>query len=250
MIADTDLRTVLATLEQVRPEVCVIESVHTLHSDELASAAEAALDRAIDAALPHHRAKAAVRWLDAGDPVSALTRRRDWQERLVVIGAHHRDPLRPLGSVTARVVGRGPAPVAVVRERRSSRSGRVVVGVDGSQPARDALQWAAGYAERADAKVEAVLVEPDGSTVRDLPERLLGVELGHLRPREAARTYGLVHHGDAADVLREVAADADVLVVGSRGRGMLAGRFLGSVSQQLVRSCPTPVIVVAPRANA
>jgi DNA repair protein RadA/Sms len=39
VIAETDLQTVLATLEQERPEVCVIDSVQTLHSDELSSAA-------------------------------------------------------------------------------------------------------------------------------------------------------------------------------------------------------------------
>jgi len=39
VIAETDLQTVLATIEQERPEVCVIDSVQTLHSDELASAA-------------------------------------------------------------------------------------------------------------------------------------------------------------------------------------------------------------------
>jgi len=39
VIAETDLHTVLATLEQERPEVCVIDSVQTLHSVELSSAA-------------------------------------------------------------------------------------------------------------------------------------------------------------------------------------------------------------------
>jgi DNA repair protein RadA/Sms len=39
VIAETDLQTVLATLEQERPEVCVIDSVQTLHSVELSSAA-------------------------------------------------------------------------------------------------------------------------------------------------------------------------------------------------------------------
>jgi DNA repair protein RadA/Sms len=39
VIAETDLHTVLATLEQERPEVCVIDSVQTLHSAELSSAA-------------------------------------------------------------------------------------------------------------------------------------------------------------------------------------------------------------------
>jgi DNA repair protein RadA/Sms len=39
VVAETDLHTVLATIEQERPEVCVIDSVQTLHSDELSSAA-------------------------------------------------------------------------------------------------------------------------------------------------------------------------------------------------------------------
>ena len=39
VITDTELGTVLATLEQERPEVCVIDSVQTLHSEELSSAA-------------------------------------------------------------------------------------------------------------------------------------------------------------------------------------------------------------------
>ena len=39
VVAETDLRAVLATLEQERPDVCVIDSVQTLHSDELSSAA-------------------------------------------------------------------------------------------------------------------------------------------------------------------------------------------------------------------
>jgi DNA repair protein RadA/Sms len=39
VIAETDLATVLATLEHERPEVCVIDSVQTLHSSELSSAA-------------------------------------------------------------------------------------------------------------------------------------------------------------------------------------------------------------------
>ncbi len=39
VVAETDLQTVLATIEQERPEVCVIDSVQTLHSDELSSAA-------------------------------------------------------------------------------------------------------------------------------------------------------------------------------------------------------------------
>ena len=74
-------------------------------SPELAAAADRALGSCLDRALSPERAAMAVRWIDAGEPADALTRRRDWRERLVVIGGHHRALLRPLGSVTARVVG-------------------------------------------------------------------------------------------------------------------------------------------------
>ena len=50
--------------------------------------------------------------------------------------------------------------------------------------------------------------------------------------------------GEPAPVLTQVAAGADLLVVGSEGHGGLAGRLLGSVSQRCIESAPCPVVVV------
>jgi nucleotide-binding universal stress UspA family protein len=56
--------------------------------------------------------------------------------------------------------------------------------------------------------------------------------------------------GSPAEVLVEIARDADLLVVGSRGRGAFAGLLLGSTSQRCAERSSCPVVVVpAPRSN-
>jgi len=224
---------------------------------EIAEIAGRVLERCLDRALSPERARAAVRWLDPSDPAGALTRRREWRERLVVIGGHHHDLLRPLGSVTAHVVGHAPAPVAVVREQAGGpRHGRVVVGVDGSPYARRALLWAAHYAERTEATVVAVLAwsprHRDDTAAATAPgsrheiqlERVLHDELARVTAQHQVPVTGVVRRGPPAAVLREAAADADLLAVGSHGRNSIMGRLTGSVSQQLVQQCAAPLVLV------
>ena len=60
----------------------------------------------------------------------------------------------------------------------------------------------------------------------------------------APATELLVCEGDPAQVLIEESREADMLVVGSRGRGSLAGALLGSVSQNCASHAQCPVTVV------
>jgi nucleotide-binding universal stress UspA family protein len=56
----------------------------------------------------------------------------------------------------------------------------------------------------------------------------------------------VVTEGSPARTLLDEARGADLLVVGSRGRGGFAGLLLGSVSQHCVHHAPCPVVVVRP----
>jgi nucleotide-binding universal stress UspA family protein len=73
---------------------------------------------------------------------------------------------------------------------------------------------------------------------RVLDEALVG--------HEGVRVEKAVVEGPAAPLLLDLAKDADLLVVGSRGHGGFVGLLLGSVSQHVVHHSPCTVVVVPP----
>ncbi|MFD0542158.1 universal stress protein [Streptomyces mexicanus] len=134
---------------------------------------------------------------------------------------------------------------------------RVVVGVDGSPSSYAALRWAVRYAQLVDGVVEAVhawstpteldwsgLVIDPGFDLKQARERF-AEELGAVftGQRPASLREHLVE-GDPSEVLINFSEGADVLVVGSRGRGGFARAVLGSVSQRCAQHAACPVVVV------
>jgi nucleotide-binding universal stress UspA family protein len=143
---------------------------------------------------------------------------------------------------------------------------KIVVGIDGSQTAQQALEWAVAEARlRGTGLVivhswqqpTAALVSPyaplltDPATLaetarRTLADSVASVDLTGL----AGEPERLLVQGPAAPALIEAAQDNSLLVVGSRGRGGFAGLLLGSVSQQVAHEAAVPVVIIPPAATA
>ena len=191
---------------------------------------------------------------------------------LLVVGSRGRGAVRSalLGSVALHCATHARCPVIVVHPAdvgRPQRS-RIVVGVDGSDRSRAALVAAVDEAGRRGAEVVAVAAYDFGDW-RDLPTVVLPsveeLRAGVLRgaeemvrevlagsgrpgvPTPHVRTE--VMRGAAADLLVEVAEEADLLVVGNRGRGALRGLLLGSVALHCVLHAACPVMVVHPQSG-
>ena len=137
---------------------------------------------------------------------------------------------------------------------------RIVVGVDGSDGASNALRWALEEAALRSADVEIVhawhfpyvgdvtgmaayvVDEEDlAKTANEIVDHALAAA-GPVPDGVSVRR--LTTRGSEAAVLLDLAKGADLLVVGSRGRGGFVGLLLGSVSQQVVHHAPCPVVIV------
>ncbi|MGQ0824489.1 MAG: universal stress protein [Actinomycetota bacterium] len=137
---------------------------------------------------------------------------------------------------------------------------RIVVGVDGSEPSHRALHWALVEARLRGARLDVVhtwhmpyaTASPyspptawDPQLFEDEGRALLDAAVANA-DTSAVEVHRLLSAGAAAPTLIETAKGADLLVVGSRGRGGFAGLLLGSVSQQVVHHAPCPVVVIPP----
>jgi nucleotide-binding universal stress UspA family protein len=133
---------------------------------------------------------------------------------------------------------------------------RIVVGVDGSPSSKAALAWAIGQAKLTGAMVEAVIAWDYPATYgyagvvvdvdwEGLAAQVLGDAVSEVAPDAApVAIRQRVSEGNAAQVLLDASAGADLLVVGSRGHGGFVEALLGSVSQHMVHHAACPVVVI------
>ncbi len=138
---------------------------------------------------------------------------------------------------------------------------RIVVGVDGSAGSARAFAWAVRLARETGATVEAVQAweltyawidsyVPDlerwAKEAKATAERSLDTVVDAV-PADGVVIERNAIEGMPAKVLLDAADRADLIVVGSRGRGGFRGLLMGSVSQQVVHHSHVPVLVVPNR---
>ncbi len=137
---------------------------------------------------------------------------------------------------------------------------RIVVGIDGSASSRSALAWAVRQARLTGGTVDAVIAwqipaaatgfgwtspMPD-SGFDEIAKQTLAEVITDVAGAENDRRVlvrPLVVQGIPAQVLIGASADADLLVVGSRGHGGFAEALLGSVGQHCVQHAHCPVLI-------
>jgi nucleotide-binding universal stress UspA family protein len=132
---------------------------------------------------------------------------------------------------------------------------RIVVGIDGSEQSQAALRWTIEQARLTGAAVDAVTawrfpasygmsvvaadLDVEGEATKMLSETVADV----VRGASEVPVRQMVGEGPPAEVLLNTAKGADLLVVGSRGRGGIMSAVLGSVSLACVLHATCPVLV-------
>jgi len=146
-------------------------------------------------------------------------------------------------------------------DQTRSNTGRIVVGVDGSPAAQAALRWAIRHAQLTGDSVEAVIAwqfpvigasygwagvaVTEGMDLRAIAEKTLAQAVDEAAgPDPAIAVEQRVVEGYPPSVLVEESANADLLVVGSRGHGTFTEALLGSVSQHCSHHARCPVVIV------
>ena len=132
---------------------------------------------------------------------------------------------------------------------------RIVVGVDGSDQSKAAMDWAVEESRLRKGEVQALTawsfpyVSDAMGTAWDYEifekdaQAILEAELERVKDQGVTVT-GRVVEGNPASALIDASKNADLVAVGSRGHGGFTGMLLGSVSHQTIHHAHCPVLVI------
>ncbi|SDP30424.1 Nucleotide-binding universal stress protein, UspA family [Actinopolyspora xinjiangensis] len=205
-----------------------------------------------------------------GHPAKILGEASEGAELLVLGPPEQTQPWRVLlGSTSAELVRTADLPVVVVRGDRENERitttptefTRVVVGVDGSRGSERAIEFAYEFASRHGAELVALLAwneirkfatsaitrrKLNWEEVHQTCQRVLSESVAgqHEKYPDIVLRSEVVTNEGAADALFSASEQADLLVVGSHGRGPIRSSLLGSVSHAVAHYAQCPVAVV------
>ena len=134
----------------------------------------------------------------------------------------------------------------------------IVVGVDGSDGGRRALEWAVREADARGSAIQAVTawqwdgidytpaVATSPQEAKERATRLLEEEISALIARHGSHLpiAAEVIEGNPGETLARAAGAADLLVLGSHGHSRVRRTVLGSVSEETIRKATCPVVVI------
>lgn len=204
-----------------------------------------------------------------GDPSSVL-RDSTAHASVLVLGPPRLSRIHQilLGSTASELVRSAHVPVVIVRGDRALAAAehppsieRVVVGVDGSECSERAVDFAYDFASRHNGELTATTapseqqppdaIPPNRGWMRDSDavEAQRRVLAESVAGRAGLFPDVVVHHNvttdqGPTDALLTAAADADLLAVGTRGRGVVRSTLLGSVSHAVAHYAACPVAII------
>ena len=233
-----------------------------LGTDQLRNAAHQLLDKVARRLRATHPALAIDVVTEFGGTASVLLQEAT-EARLVVLGSRGLGEFRDLtaGSVSAHVATHATCPVVVIPPHWSPDDAEgVVVGVDGSELSVDAVDFAFEQAQARGTTLTTVMAwhDPvstgpgdmlplvyDPEELRQESAALLAEAIaGHAEKYPDVVVQQEIIRGHPSDVLIDAGRSAELLVVGTRGRGAFRGLLLGSTSRALVHYAPCPIAVV------
>ena len=227
--------------------------------DETSDAARRAGERSLAQALRFARnvmGPGRAQPLLAAGPAARILCERSADATMVVVGARGRGglPGMQLGSVGQQVCAHARGAVVVVRGHWHTAAeyvpGPVVVGADGSAASNAAVAFAAEEAMLRAVPLQVVCALADapgdlGGATR--MQEAIDHDIAHREKQHPELTIlRQITFGQPRTALLDAAAEAQLIVVGNRGRGGVSGMLLGSVSQAIIHHAPCPVGVVHP----
>lgn len=192
-------------------------------------------------------------FVESSSPVPALAG-RSADAQLVVVGARGLGAFERvlLGSVGIGLIRRARCPVAVVPDAEEPDPRRpVLVGVDGSRCGELAVAMAFEEASIRQVGLVAMTTwsrHDARSEAHDQTSALLEQRLaGFTQKYPEVDVHRVVAEGDPGRRLLQESGDAQLIVLGSRGRGGVAGATLGSVSQAVLQESRIPALIATRR---